>query len=73
VVCVTIVVTGRDEEELTRSREAVRKQLAFYGTTPAYQVVFDLHGYVDGIADLLTATLSSRDGSCGPGGFAHIV
>ncbi|MCU0267257.1 MAG: TIGR03617 family F420-dependent LLM class oxidoreductase [Acidimicrobiales bacterium] len=43
VVCVTIVVTGRDEEELTRSREAVRQQLAFYGTTPAYRPVFDLH------------------------------
>jgi probable F420-dependent oxidoreductase len=45
VVCVTIVVTGRDEEELKRSREAVREQLAFYGTTPAYLPVFDLHGY----------------------------
>jgi probable F420-dependent oxidoreductase len=47
VVCVTIVVTGRDEEELTRSREAVRRQLAFYGTTPAYQPVFALHGFGD--------------------------
>ena len=47
VVCVTIVVTGRTEEELRRSREAVREQLAFYGTTPAYQPVFDLHGYGD--------------------------
>jgi probable F420-dependent oxidoreductase len=47
VVCVTIVVTGRTEEELTRSREAVREQLAFYGTTPAYLPVFDLHGYGD--------------------------
>ncbi|HWJ63357.1 MAG TPA: TIGR03617 family F420-dependent LLM class oxidoreductase [Acidimicrobiales bacterium] len=45
VVCVTIVVTGRTEEELHRSREAVREQLAFYGTTPAYQPVFELHGY----------------------------
>jgi probable F420-dependent oxidoreductase len=45
LVCVTIVVTGRSEEELGRSREAVREQLAFYGTTPAYQRVFDLHGY----------------------------
>jgi probable F420-dependent oxidoreductase len=45
VVCVTIVVTGRDEREMTRSREAVRSQLAFYGTTPAYQPVFELHGY----------------------------
>jgi probable F420-dependent oxidoreductase len=43
LVCVTIVVTGRDESELSRSREAVRRQLAFYGTTPAYRPVFDLH------------------------------
>ncbi len=47
VVCVTIVVTGRDEEQMARSREAVRAQLAFYGTTPAYLPVFELHGYGD--------------------------
>jgi len=47
VVCVTIVVTGRTEEEMARSREAVRAQLAFYGTTPAYLPVFALHGYAD--------------------------
>src|SRR3954470_14124691 len=45
VVCVTIVVTGRDEEALPRSRHAVREQLAFYGTTPASLPVFELHGY----------------------------
>jgi probable F420-dependent oxidoreductase len=45
VVCVTTVVTGRDEEELAQSRSAVREQLAFYGTTPAYLPVFELHGY----------------------------
>ena len=44
LTCVTIVVTGRDEAELERSREAVRAQLAFYGTTPAYRPVLDLHG-----------------------------
>ena len=43
----TIVVTGRNEQEMTASREAVREQLAFYGTTPAYRQVFDLHGYGD--------------------------
>ncbi len=47
VVCVTTVVTGRDEAEYTRSREGVRAQLAFYGTTPAYLPVFELHGYGD--------------------------
>ena len=43
LTCVTIVVTGRDEADLDRSREAVRRQLAFYGTTPAYRAVLDLH------------------------------
>lgn len=47
IVCVTIIVTGRDEAEFTRSRTAVREQLAFYGTTPAYLPVFELHGYGD--------------------------
>ncbi len=47
VVCVTIVVTGRDDAQMVQSREAVRRQLAFYGTTPAYQPVFELHGYGD--------------------------
>lgn len=47
VVAVTIVVTGRTEEEFTRSKEAVRGQLAFYATTPAYLPVFELHGYGD--------------------------
>ncbi len=47
VVCVTIVITGRDEAEFMRSRDAVRAQLAFYGTTPAYAPVFALEGYGD--------------------------
>src|SRR4051812_43125121 len=47
VVCVTTVVTGRTEEEFARSKAGVREQLAFYGTTPAYLPVFELHGYGD--------------------------
>ncbi len=47
VVCVTIIVTGETEEALAESRQTVRQQLAFYGTTPAYQSVFQLHGYGD--------------------------
>jgi probable F420-dependent oxidoreductase len=60
VVCVTIVVTGRDEAELTRSREAVRKQLAFYGTTPAYAPVFELHGYGELAPELRTLARADR-------------
>ncbi|MEZ5133550.1 MAG: hypothetical protein R2699_00430 [Acidimicrobiales bacterium] len=29
-------MTGRDDEQYRRSYEAVRRQLAFYGSTPAY-------------------------------------
>jgi probable F420-dependent oxidoreductase len=47
LVCVTIIVTGRNDAELERSHEAVRQQLGFYGTTPAYRPVFALHGYGD--------------------------
>lgn len=47
LVCVTIVVTGRDDEQYRRSYEAVRRQLAFYGSTPAYAPVLELEGYGD--------------------------
>jgi probable F420-dependent oxidoreductase len=39
------VVTGRDEEETARAAESVRQQIAFYGSTPAYRGVLDLHGW----------------------------
>jgi len=60
VVCVTIVVTGRDEAEFIGSKEAVRRQLAFYGTTPAYRPVFDLHGYGDLHPELRTLARQDR-------------
>ena len=60
IVCVTIVVTGRDEQQMHRSREAVRNQLAFYATTPAYQPVFRLHGYEDLHAEATTLARAGR-------------
>ena len=45
VVDSTFVVTGRTEEELAASTRAVRQQLAFYGSTPAYRPVLELHGW----------------------------
>jgi hypothetical protein len=39
------IVTGRDEDEMVRSAEAVRRQLAFYGSTPAYRPVLEHHGW----------------------------
>lgn len=39
-----LVVTGADEAETAAAREAVRAQLAFYASTPAYRGVLDVHG-----------------------------
>jgi len=52
------VVTGSDEEEMARSAQATREQIAFYGSTPAYRGVLELHGWGE-VQDELNA-LSKR-------------
>jgi hypothetical protein len=42
-----LVVTGRDADEMRCAAAAVRKQLAFYGSTPAYRPVLEHHGWGD--------------------------
>ena len=39
------VVTGTNEEEMAASAAGVRKQIAFYGSTPAYRGVLERHGW----------------------------
>ena len=41
------VVTGSDERSLMEAAAAVRRVIAFYGSTPAYRGVLDLHGWGD--------------------------
>ena len=41
------VVTGRNEEEMAAAAVGVRGQIAFYGSTPAYRGVLELHGWGD--------------------------
>ncbi len=41
------VVTGRNEAEWAQNRTAVTRQIAFYGSTPAYRGVLELHGWGD--------------------------
>jgi hypothetical protein len=38
-------VTADDEQEYERVRSAARKQLAFYGSTPAYRPTLACHGW----------------------------
>ena len=39
------VVTGTNDEERERSAMSARQQIAFYGSTPAYRGVLELHGW----------------------------
>jgi probable F420-dependent oxidoreductase len=52
VVGSPFVVTGRTGEELEAASRGVREQIAFYGSTPAYRPVLELHGWA-GLGDRL--------------------
>ncbi|MCL4413412.1 MAG: LLM class F420-dependent oxidoreductase [Actinobacteria bacterium] len=39
------VVTGDNDEEMKAATQAVKAQIAFYGSTPAYLPVLELHGW----------------------------
>jgi len=42
-----MVATGENDDELAAAMTATRKQIAFYGSTPAYLKVLELHGWGD--------------------------
>ncbi|MEN3223101.1 MULTISPECIES: LLM class F420-dependent oxidoreductase [Mycolicibacterium] len=42
-----LIASGRTEQEMNHAIEAVRRQIAFYGSTPAYRHVLELHGWHD--------------------------
>jgi probable F420-dependent oxidoreductase len=45
--CPVLVVTGDTDEERDRARTAVRKQLAFYASTPAYRWILETYDESD--------------------------
>ena len=49
IICATLTVTAAsdDEQEFERVKLAARKQLAFYGSTPAYCPTLACHGWED--------------------------
>lgn len=47
VSCEVMVATGADDAELAAACTATRKQIAFYGSTPAYRKVLEQHGWGD--------------------------
>jgi probable F420-dependent oxidoreductase len=50
--CPVMVITGADDESTEAARAAVRRQIAFYASTPAYRDVFALYDLGD-LADRL--------------------
>ena len=45
LACPVFTIVGDSDEERETSRERTRMQIAFYGSTPAYAGVFELHGW----------------------------
>jgi probable F420-dependent oxidoreductase len=47
IIYPSFAVTADTEEGFNQVKTAVKKQIAFYGSTPAYKVVLDAHGWGD--------------------------
>jgi probable F420-dependent oxidoreductase len=45
--CSVFVATGKSKEDLEKSKELVKDAIAFYGSTPTYRAIFELHGLAD--------------------------
>ncbi|MFM8793887.1 MAG: LLM class F420-dependent oxidoreductase [Acidimicrobiales bacterium] len=58
IVGPSFVVTGSNEKEMEAAAAGTRQQIAFYGSTPAYRGVLDIHGW-GGLQDELN-TLSKQ-------------
>lgn len=52
------VVSGTNEQEFAKAKAATQQQIAFYGSTPNYRTVLELHGWGDLQTEL--NTLSKR-------------
>jgi probable F420-dependent oxidoreductase len=62
VIGQSIVGVALTEEELGAARTAVRGLIAFYGSTPAYRGVLDVHGWGDLHEELRSLTREGRWG-----------
>jgi len=47
-----MICSGTSDEEIQRVRQSTRQQIAFYGSTPAYRPVLEVHGWGDLERDL---------------------
>src|SRR3546814_3643119 len=54
------LVTGRNEEELAKSREVTRRRISFYASTRSYSKVMSTHGWDDEAALLHRLSLEGK-------------
>ena len=57
-----LVVSGRTEDEFAEAAAAVKATIAFYGSTPAYRPVLELHGWEALADELHTLSVGRREG-----------
>jgi probable F420-dependent oxidoreductase len=60
ITCPVFVVSGADDERFEASRRAVAQQIAFYGSTPAYRPVLELHGWGEMQSELNTMSKQGK-------------
>ncbi len=53
LACPVFTIVGDSDDERAEWRQRARFQIAFYGSTPAYKEVFELHGW-HGVSERLT-------------------
>jgi probable F420-dependent oxidoreductase len=57
IACPIFLATGERDDEVEAAAAGVRQQIAFYGSTPAYRGVLELHGWGDLQTELHTLSL----------------
>jgi len=60
ISCNVIIGTGENDEELAINREKIRKQIAFYGSTPAYRPILECHGWGEVQSELNTLSKQGK-------------
>lgn len=60
IVGMPFVVTGATAEEFATAKQATKKQIAFYASTPAYRPVLEVHGWGELQSELNAMSKASR-------------
>ncbi|MCS6816247.1 MAG: TIGR03617 family F420-dependent LLM class oxidoreductase [Blastocatellia bacterium] len=60
IVAAAIIVSGRDSTEWDESQRFARAQIGFYGSTPTYRLLLELHGFTEQAERLRTLAAVGR-------------